>query len=268
MDSAAVGDLARRVAEIRWYHSLDLPGGVETPGEYDLRPTVTHLPLPADMSGMRCLDVGARDGFYAFEMEGRGAAEVVAVDIDDPADVDFPHTPPDVALIQAELDAGAIAFNVAQQALGSAVIRRHVSVYDLDPDQIGQFDFAVMGTLLHHLRDPVRALLGVRNVVRGQFMLCAAVTPGLDSLRRRPMAEIEEIYGPFWFVGNPAGYRRWIESAGFRVVSTSRPYFIRRGAGAVNPSLRSTVQGPKRDTFKRLVLRHGLPHVAILANAV
>lgn len=258
-------DLRRRVEAIRWYHTLELPGGVVTPGEYDLRPTVARLPLPADMTGMRALDLGARDGFYAFEMERRGA-EVIAVDIDDPSKLDFPHEPPDAAIVQGELDAGEIAFNLAKEALGSNVVRHHVSVYDLDPAELGTFDFVTMGTLLHHLRDPLRALTSVRTVVRGHFMLCASVTPGLDSLRRRPIAEIETVGGPFWSIANPAGTRRWVESAGFGVVSMSRPYFIRRGAGAPELGPRWVLRSPARDTLKRLLLAYGMPHVVVLAR--
>ena len=81
MDGPQTGDVARRAGDLRWYHTLDLPGGVETPGEYDLRPTIPRLPLPAGMSGMRCLDVGSRDGFYAFEMERRGATDIIAVSV-------------------------------------------------------------------------------------------------------------------------------------------------------------------------------------------
>jgi tRNA (mo5U34)-methyltransferase len=265
MNEIGVGDLARRVERLRWYHTLDLPG-VETPGEFDLRPTVPVLPWPAGMDGLRCIDIGARDGFYAFEMERRGAAEVVAVDIADPAAVDFPHARPDEAWTQYELDAGALAFGMAKEALGSKVARRHISVYDLDPEDVGEYDFAVMGTLLHHLRDPLRALASVRKVVRGQFMLCAHVTPSIDAFRRRPMAQISELFGPYWAIANPAGYRRWMETAGFDVLSVSRPYFIRRGRGGRTPSVRSTIRRPVRETLGRLVLRHGMPHVAILAK--
>ncbi len=266
MSDAGLSDLARRAGELRWYHTLDLPGGGETRGDYDLRPTVATLPWPKDMSRLRCLDIGTRDGFYAFEMERRGAVEVVALDVDDAAAIHFPHARPDAELIQLDLDTGARAFTFASEALGSNVDREHVSVYDLDPEKIGQFDFVVMGTLLHHLRDPVRALVSVRKVVRGELMLVPAITPGLDSLRRRPIAEIEEIEGPFWSIANPSGYRRWLESAGFDVVSVSRPYFVRRGRGLPNPSLRSTLRRPVRDTLKRVLLRRGLPHVAILAT--
>jgi UDP-N-acetylmuramoyl-tripeptide--D-alanyl-D-alanine ligase len=51
---------------------IELPGGVVTPGRYDLRPTLERIPFPASLAGKRCLDVGSRDGFWAFAMEERG----------------------------------------------------------------------------------------------------------------------------------------------------------------------------------------------------
>src|SRR5687767_11626983 len=171
MSSAATTSLRERVAATRWYHTLDLPGGVVTPGEYDIRPVVDRLPIPARLEGARCLDIGGRDGFYAFEMERRGAAEVVSIDIDDPAAIHFPGTRPDDEAIREELAAGNRAFELAREALGSTVERRYLSIYELDPADVGQFDFAVLGTLLLHLRDPVTALTAVRSVVRGRFLV-------------------------------------------------------------------------------------------------
>ena len=43
-----------------------------TEGMFDLRPVVDRYGLPARMDGMRALDVGTWDGFWAFEMERRG----------------------------------------------------------------------------------------------------------------------------------------------------------------------------------------------------
>ena len=65
-----------------WYHTIDIAPGVATPGWFDLRSVVDLMPWP-DVRGKRCLDIGTFDGFYAFELERRGAAEVVAVDIED-----------------------------------------------------------------------------------------------------------------------------------------------------------------------------------------
>ena len=64
-----------------WYHTIELGDGVVTEGIFDHRPVVDRYMIPADLCGMRCLDVGTMDGFWAFEMERRGAAEVVAADL-------------------------------------------------------------------------------------------------------------------------------------------------------------------------------------------
>ena len=81
--------LREAVAARDWYHTLELAPGVVTPGWFDLRPVAPRLPWP-DLTGKRCLDVGTFDGFWAFEMERRGAAEVVAADILDPLQWDWP----------------------------------------------------------------------------------------------------------------------------------------------------------------------------------
>src|SRR4051794_26257801 len=130
---------------MRWYHTLELPNGVVTPGEFDHRGIVGRLPWP-DLRGRRCLDVGSRNGVYAFEMERRGAWEVVSLDVDDPADLDMPASAPPVEAVMAEVRAGNEGFDVAREALGSQVRRVYRSVYALDETGIGRFDFAVVGT--------------------------------------------------------------------------------------------------------------------------
>ncbi|MFH4351513.1 hypothetical protein WAJ70_20705, partial [Acinetobacter baumannii] len=72
-----------------WYHTIDVVPGVTTPGWFDLRPVVDLLPWP-DVRGKRCLDIGTYDGYLAFELERRGASEVVAVDVEDHLLWDWP----------------------------------------------------------------------------------------------------------------------------------------------------------------------------------
>src|SRR4051794_2756443 len=68
-------DLRARVREVGpWYHTLDLGAGVSTDGMFDLRPFVDLYGLPDSLEGKRVLDVGTFDGFWAFEMERRGAS--------------------------------------------------------------------------------------------------------------------------------------------------------------------------------------------------
>ncbi len=65
-----------------WYHSFNLPGIGVIDGIIsleDLEKRWASMPLPADLTGKRVLDIGTWDGWCAFEAERRGAS-VVAVD--------------------------------------------------------------------------------------------------------------------------------------------------------------------------------------------
>src|SRR5262249_19921739 len=84
------GELAREgAANPLWYHTMELEPGLVTPGWFDLRPIVDRLPWPS-LAGKRCLDIGTYDGFLAFEMERRGATEVVATDVPEHENWDWP----------------------------------------------------------------------------------------------------------------------------------------------------------------------------------
>src|ERR687890_643822 len=120
--AAGAPDLREEVARYPWYHTLELGDGVVTPGMFDHRPILGKYPLPDDLTGMRCLDVATMDGFWAFEMERRGAASVTALDLEDPAQLDWP------ASMRAGHDKSMDAtkaerFALAKQALGSNVER-------------------------------------------------------------------------------------------------------------------------------------------------
>src|SRR3954454_5758740 len=81
---------AGEIAEQTWYHTIELEPGVVTPGYFDTRQAARVVPMAASLAGLRCLDVGTYDGFWAFEMERRGAAEVVAIDVLEPDRWDWP----------------------------------------------------------------------------------------------------------------------------------------------------------------------------------
>src|SRR3954463_6468258 len=143
---------AGEIAEQTWYHTIELEPGVVTPGYFDTRAAAQLVPMPASLAGARCLDVGTYDGFWAFEMERRGAAEVVAIDVLDPLRWDWPPGSDD--LVKAEIGrrhAGGQGFEIARRALGSTVERRDLSVYELDEAEVGRFDVVYLGSLLVHL---------------------------------------------------------------------------------------------------------------------
>jgi tRNA (mo5U34)-methyltransferase len=166
---------AAAIAQERWYHTILLPGGMVTSGLFDHRPLLPYYGLPEDMSGMRALDVGTADGFWAFEMERRGA-EVVAVELPRMSDRDFPPAAKRLVRSQADTPPGR-RFELARRALGSEVELVRLAIYDIDPSRLGRFDFVHAGDVLVHLRDPVGGLAAICSVTSGQAHIADVVDP-------------------------------------------------------------------------------------------
>jgi tRNA (mo5U34)-methyltransferase len=147
MASVLEGVSARVAGHPLWYHRIELAPGVVTPGSHDspaaLR-VLDGLGLPPDCTGLRVLDIGCRDGFFAFEMERRGA-RVVALDY---------------------MDSTTTGFGIAAEVLGSRVEYRVENVYDLEPRRHGLFEVVLFLGVLYHLRNPMLALDRVRAVTR------------------------------------------------------------------------------------------------------
>jgi tRNA (mo5U34)-methyltransferase len=168
-------ELRRRIALVpNWYHQIEVRPGLVTPGINNTADVLPLLALPADCSGLRVLDIGARDGYFSFEAERRGA-EVLAVDY-------LPDT--------------ATGFRVAAGMLGSRVEFRQENIYNLHPDKVGQFDIVLCLGLLYHLPDPMQALGILRALSRQQLCLETYV---IDNALRLPdgsflaMAEVAPV---------------------------------------------------------------------------
>jgi tRNA (mo5U34)-methyltransferase len=92
---------------------------------------------------MRVLDIGARDGFFTFEAERRGAGEVIALD----------NEPPD-----------RTGFSIAARLLGSKATYVTKNVYSLNPADFGHFDVVLFLGVIYHLRHPLLALDRIHDV--------------------------------------------------------------------------------------------------------
>lgn len=176
-DAPPSDSLSARLDGIEWYHCIDLGDGVVTPGAFDISSQLQHYHLPGDLSGQRVLDIGTKDGFFAFEFERRGADEVVALDVETYAELDWPprlldSLDPD--WLAGKMGAG---FEVAHEILGSRVIRHTENVYQIGPDTIGEFDFVFSGSYLLHLMNPQLALANTRRVTRGRALIVDQFNP-------------------------------------------------------------------------------------------
>ncbi|MDQ3728728.1 MAG: class I SAM-dependent methyltransferase [Actinomycetota bacterium] len=259
-------DLQTEVERHQWYHTFELAPGIETPGWFDLREIASTIPFPASLEGKRCLDVGTFDGFWAFEMEKRGG-DVLAIDILDPLRWDWPAGA-EAATIEAinQRKRGGGGFELVASTLGSAVERRELSVYELDPDDVGTFDLVYLGSLLIHLRDPVRALTRLREVCSGTAIICDGIDVTKSILfPREAVAGMDGQGRPWWWRPNVTGLERMVDAAGFRRLGKTQKLRMTPGRGMQHPpvsvaSLRS--RAAREQVFHS---RLGDPHAVIVA---
>ncbi len=156
-----------RLDEMGWWHSFELPDGniiqgVSTLASQKMR--IAQFPIPPDLTGKRVLDIGTWDGWFALEMERRGA-DVVAIDrFENPR------------------------FHEIHERMASRIDYRQMSVYDLDPNKIGRFDIVLFMGVLYHLKHPVLALERVCSVAQD----LVAVESFVLKDRHRPGLGVEE----------------------------------------------------------------------------
>lgn len=150
------------VANCYFYHTMELPGhGLIEGRDWDLRGRVDEYLGNADFAGQRVLEVGPASGFLTFEMEKRGA-DVVSVEVTDEHGWDFVPYPPQ-RLEQVFGPRGIVmqqlknSYWFSHAALNSKARVYYGDVYNL-PLSLGEFDIAVMGSVLLHCRDPLRII--------------------------------------------------------------------------------------------------------------
>jgi tRNA (mo5U34)-methyltransferase len=190
-------------AEFVWHQRFELAPGVWTPGVSSVEWLCNAANLPADLSGKTVLDVGTTNGGTAFELERRGAARVVAVDIFDP---DW------------------FGLRALSDFLGSSVEYVCTSVYELTDRFPEPFDFVIFWGVLYHLRHPLLALDNVRSVTRLEASLETAVCDG-ELPRRQRARSLARFYrrdelskdSSNWFAPTVAALEDWCVSAGFEI---------------------------------------------------
>ena len=150
------------VADCYFYHTMELPGhGVIEGRDWDLRGGVDEYLGKVDFAGQRVLEIGPASGFLTFEMEKRGA-DVVSVEVTAEHGWDFVPYPTQKlkevfgprAIVMEHLKNSYWFSHAAHQSKAKV---HYGDVYNL-PAALGQFDIAVMGSVLLHCRDPIRII--------------------------------------------------------------------------------------------------------------
>lgn len=222
-----------------WYHVLDLHG-VETPGVYDMRPSLAHFHFPARLDGRRVADVGAATGFFSFHFERLGAADVAAVDLPSWAAHDYPrwyrrrheHSVPPGELARIDRHNLYGPFRLARRVLGSRVRPVRCRIYEL-PEHAGPgFDLVFCNNVLAHVRDPVAALESLRESLceGGLAILGISIDTALPP---SPCARFDgRPESLIWWIPSAEGARALCLAAGFASVEPVSIYEV------------STLRGP------------------------
>lgn len=138
--------LMRQIENIKvWHHRIDL-GGVTTPGLQDTAQVLKEIGLPENLAKKEVLDLGARDGFFSFECERRGAKRVVALDY---------------------VPSSMTGFDLCKSVLGSRAEWLNANVYQINryfPSP--SFDLVLFLGVIYHLRHPLLALDRIHDVLK------------------------------------------------------------------------------------------------------
>jgi tRNA (mo5U34)-methyltransferase len=204
------------IANVNWYHQIDLGDGIVTPGVDDSPSRMAPLELPRDLSGKSVLDIGAWDGFFSFEAERRGASRVLATDS---------------YCWNGEGWVTKEGFLTASRILGSRVDDLDIDVMDLSSDRIGTFDLVLFVGVLYHMRHPLLALERVAGVTGDQLIFdshTAMIEERDPVMLFYPGTELNN--DPTnWWGPNPPAVEAMLRDVGFRRTERKHPELIRQG---------------------------------------
>jgi tRNA (mo5U34)-methyltransferase len=133
------------MSRIEWFHSFEFPDGSSVAG---IRP-LARLRAEAisvfsePVRGKTVLEIGAWDGYFSFEAERRGAAQVHATD-------HFCWSGPGWGT--------KAGFDFAHAKLGSRIDATDADVFEVVPERFGTYDVVLFLGVLYHLKNPLQAL--------------------------------------------------------------------------------------------------------------
>ena len=130
-------EIIDKVNSYKWYHKIKVIDDVYTPSSLTwdterLWKFILDGLSNIDFKGKKVLDIGCRDGLFSFEMEKRGAEEIIGID--------------------NNLSRGASEFLIP--FFESKVKMYEMNLYDLTPGKFGGFDVVIFPGVLYHLRYP------------------------------------------------------------------------------------------------------------------
>jgi hypothetical protein len=236
--------------ECNWYHTSQLPDGTVLEGEWDLRGREHHYLGDVPLANRTVLEFGPASGYLTFWMESQGA-DVTAFEAGYDAAIHLVPSPAggDVSAAERALmehtRRTTNAWWYLHREYQSKARLVHGDIYHL-PDDLGQYDLVVLGSILLHLRDPFSALQQAAHHASDTIVVTDTVNPGLEGdvplLRFWPdVADLGPAVG--WWQFSPGTISAMLWRLGFereRVVRHNQRYRV-QGHGWSETAMYSVV---------------------------
>ena len=225
-----------RLEDCFFYHAMDLPGFGLVRAHWDLRGRFEDYVGGVDVAGKSVLDVGTATGFLSFEAEQRGASRVLSFDMSDAKQQTFLpfkdklyYRDPErwAEKYGAEIEQWKNAYWLCHRLLNSKANVYYGNIYDL-PEKLGEFDIAIVGSVLEHLSDQVTALASIARLTKQTMVIISPLLPSEERIARFEPRASNPDADFTWWTYSLGVYREVFAMLGFTIarVSQAKYYYM------------------------------------------
>ena len=202
---------------------MTLPGFGEVRGHWDLRGRFDEYIGNVDVTGKSVIDIGTATGFLSFESERNGASEVVSLDMAHASQQRFLpfkdklHYRDHAAWSEhhnVEVEQWKNAYWLCHRLLNSNAKVYYGDIYNL-PAELGQFDVAIVGSVLEHLSDQISALASISHLVRETIVIVSPIIESEDRIARFEGRSDHPENDFTWWTYSTGLYREVLNMLGF-----------------------------------------------------
>jgi SAM-dependent methyltransferase len=230
--------LVERLEDCFFYHAMELPGFGLVRGQWDLRGRFDDYIGGVAVAGKSVLDIGTATGFLSFEAEKGGAARVLSFDMSDPRQQTFlPFKNKlyyrDLArwaeVYGAEIEQWKNAYWLCHRLFGSKAEVYYGNIYEL-PAELGQFDIAMVGSVLEHLSDQITALASIARLTKETIVVVSPMLQTEERIARFEALASHPEVDFTWWTYSLGVYREVFGMLGFRIARVSQAeYYYMQG---------------------------------------
>ncbi|MEP6741217.1 MAG: class I SAM-dependent methyltransferase [bacterium] len=225
-----------RLEDCFFYHAMELPGFGLVQAHWDLRGRFDDYVGGVEVTGKSVLDVGAATGFLSFEAEKKGASRVLSFDMSDARQQTFLPFKDKLYFRDrerwaqqygAEIEQWKNAYWLCHRLLNSKAEVYYGDIYNLS-NELGQFDIAIVGSVLEHLSDQISALASIARLTKETIVIVSPLLQTDERIARFEALASNPDVDFTWWTYSLGVYREVFGMLGFSIakVSHAKYYYM------------------------------------------